>query len=420
MNKRGCLLVTLLVFLVSIMPFGIVKNVNGLYMSDVAIYIRADGSVEPALAPVVSEDNRTYLLNDDVLFSSQVEYGLVIERNDTVFDGQGHALSNGTSSYGTGVTLNTVENVMVRNLSVHGFVTGVSVYASTANIEDCNFTGNAGNGVWLSNSALTNVTGSNLSGNVQSGIRALSLSECRISGNVLENNGQGLWLEQSSLNNSIFDNVFRKNSNTGVQIQSCSNVAFMGNRITSSGAFGLAMANSKNNTVVGNRIDGQRNPTYGFGIELATNSANNTFYHNDFVNNTQHVYIYPSANYTNIWDNGYPSGGNYWDTYLESDIYSGPSQNETGSDGIIDLPYYFFNESRQNVDRYPLSQEYQIPELGLSTVALVLSASSIICLLATWKRRQKKLRHVLNMRSRFLLHFLGLIVYCGSRHCDDG
>jgi hypothetical protein len=39
------------------------------------------------------------------------------------------------------------------------------------------------------------------------------------------------------------------------------------------------------------------------------------------------------------WDNGYPSGGNYWSDYTGTDNYSGPSQNIPGSDGIGDVNY---------------------------------------------------------------------------------
>jgi PKD repeat protein len=41
----------------------------------------------------------------------------------------------------------------------------------------------------------------------------------------------------------------------------------------------------------------------------------------------------------NVWDDGYPSGGNYWNDYAGTDLYSGPYQNETGSDGIGDTWY---------------------------------------------------------------------------------
>jgi hypothetical protein len=52
-----------------------------------------------------------------------------------------------------------------------------------------------------------------------------------------------------------------------------------------------------------------------------------------------------------MWDDGYPSGGNYWSDYRGVDLYSGPYQNETGSDGIGDTPYVI---DENNVDHYPL------------------------------------------------------------------
>ena len=53
----------------------------------------------------------------------------------------------------------------------------------------------------------------------------------------------------------------------------------------------------------------------------------------------------------NNWDYGYPSGGNYWSDYNGTDVYSGPYQNETGSDGKGDTPYSI---DEYNVDDYPL------------------------------------------------------------------
>jgi len=59
----------------------------------------------------------------------------------------------------------------------------------------------------------------------------------------------------------------------------------------------------------------------------------------------------PRAGLINTWDNGYPSGGNYWSDYTDVDNYSGSYQNETGSDGIWDHPHTI---DANNQDRYPL------------------------------------------------------------------
>jgi hypothetical protein len=85
---------------------------------------------------------------------------------------------------------------------------------------------------------------------------------------------------------------------------------------------------------------------------LLTSSSNNTLYHNNFVNNTLQA---GSDSPTNTWDNGYPSGGNYWSDYNGSDLYSGPFQNVTGSDGIGDTPYVI---DANDIDHYPLMNPY--------------------------------------------------------------
>ena len=41
----------------------------------------------------------------------------------------------------------------------------------------------------------------------------------------------------------------------------------------------------------------------------------------------------------NVWDYGYPSGGNYWSDYVGVDAKSGPHQDLLGSDGVGDTLY---------------------------------------------------------------------------------
>ena len=62
--------------------------------------------------------------------------------------------------------------------------------------------------------------------------------------------------------------------------------------------------------------------------------------------------MYDKDECDNSWDNGYPSGGNFWGYYPpEDDIYSGPDQDIPGRDGIRDTPKYIYTHG---VDRYPL------------------------------------------------------------------
>ena len=52
------------------------------------------------------------------------------------------------------------------------------------------------------------------------------------------------------------------------------------------------------------------------------------------------------------WDDGYPSGGNYYLDYSGEDRYHGPNQSIPGSDGIGDTPYTI--PDANNKDYYPL------------------------------------------------------------------
>jgi parallel beta-helix repeat protein len=116
-----------------------------------------------------------------------------------------------------------------------------------------------------------------------------------------------------------------------------------GNSITNN-SLGITLhGSSDNNVITGNTLE--ENPS---GIYISS-SSNNHVYHNNFIHNTVQASFYGS---TNSWDNGYPSGGNYWSDNNGTDLYRGPYQNETGSDGIADYPYYLDETSQK--DGYPL------------------------------------------------------------------
>jgi hypothetical protein len=87
----------------------------------------------------------------------------------------------------------------------------------------------------------------------------------------------------------------------------------------------------------------------------SSTESNNTIYHNSFVNNGKQVSTsgspLPSPAPLNVWNDGYPSGGNYWSDYTGVDVKSGPNQDQPGSDGIGDTPYTI---DSNNMDHYPL------------------------------------------------------------------
>ncbi len=104
-----------------------------------------------------------------------------------------------------------------------------------------------------------------------------------------------------------------------------------------------------------------------YGVCLNGSSANR-IYHCSFVNNTNHALVDGSAN---TWDDGYPSGGNYWSNYAGADVYRGIYQNETNSDGVGDTPNVM---NVNNVDHYPLTKPYA----GLHDIGVLASVSKTI------------------------------------------
>ncbi|MCI4340932.1 MAG: hypothetical protein L3K11_00930, partial [Thermoplasmata archaeon] len=71
-------------------------------------------------------------------------------------------------------------------------------------------------------------------------------------------------------------------------------------------------------------------------------------YHNDFVAVQKWVLLGAPIL---AWDNGYPSGGNYWSNYTGGDRFRGVSQDTPGADGIGDTPMVV---NATEADRYPL------------------------------------------------------------------
>lgn len=222
-------------------------------------------------------------------------------------------------------------NVTAENLSLENNEILVA-FTKNSSISGNNITSG---GIELAYSSFVNLTRSAIS-NGQSGISIYHSDNNTVAkNNITQNNYHGIQLQTSSCNTVFGNNV--KNSRTGVELTESSN----------------------NNTIFGNNITD--NKYYGF---LIGNSSCNKIFHNNFINNGLQAVCsqYPSPICLNDWDNGYPSGGNYWSDYNGTDLYSGTyPQSENGSDGIGDT---FYN-SYGAVDRYPLMQPIKTFEAGV-------------------------------------------------------
>jgi parallel beta-helix repeat protein len=128
----------------------------------------------------------------------------------------------------------------------------------------------------------------------------------------------------------------------GIHLLNSTSCTIIGNNITDN-IDGIRIDNSTNNSIIGNNITANRHGIHPY--------EGNVFYHNNFINSSDRDIFFDSTNNVDTWDNGYPSGGNYWSNYTGIDEKKGSSQSDTGSDGIGDTPHII---SSNNTDGYPL------------------------------------------------------------------
>jgi len=321
------------------------------------IYIRADGSIEGT--NTIQRDGNVYT------FTGDISDFLVVERDNIVVDGAGHVLEGaGTEN---GIFLDGRSNVTIKNITVRKFNCGIYLNSSSGNTISVNNITNNFYGILLDSfSSSNNISANNITANYGSSIYLSRSPGNTLYANNITNNGYGVFLIGSSNYNSLSGNNITANNFHGIYLDYFSNYnSIRGNNITNNGVDGIYIEYSDENSVSGNYIA----DNHYSGIELEGSSSNsvsenniinnyygirldyypnNLIHHNNFVGNAEQVFSIDSVS---VWDDGYPSGGNYWSDYSGVDLNSGPYQNETGSDGIGDTNYTI---STDNNDRYPL------------------------------------------------------------------
>jgi len=171
----------------------------------------------------------------------------------------------------------------------------------------------------------------------------ISKDEVTFSGFTIRNAGgdiyyAGILLDSDKVN--ITNNIIEKNYNGMIFCYSSNDNIISGNIIRNNDWNGIYMNKfCKRNIIIENNFE--NNNYAGIGI---TDASQNEVYHNNFLGNRLNAY----DDSNNIWDDGYPSGGNYWDDY------KGKDKNK---DGIGDIPYPIPPDG-VNKDRYPLIQPY--------------------------------------------------------------
>ena len=236
-------------------------------------------------------------------------------------------------------------------------------------------------GIWVSGSARNTLTDNTLISNSNSGIELIHSTGHLLAGNVMTGDGIEIYgsapefwnthsIDTSNAVNgrpvrywknrtggtvppgagqvilaSCIDVVVEKqnisNTQRGIDLGFSSGATIVNNDISNSGR-GIGLIFSDDNEVYLNSLSNN-----GIGINVEY-SDGNRIYHNVFMENQGQA---RTENSDSEWDDGYPSGGNYWSDYAWTDVMSGPAQDQPGSDGIGDIPRGIWLDEE---DRYPL------------------------------------------------------------------
>jgi parallel beta-helix repeat protein len=220
-----------------------------------------------------------------------------------------------------GISLRNVTNTIVGRNSIEGFLIGLNV----AGVED----------------SLNN--------------RAYISTNNYLRGNIIKNSSWGCFIIMSE-GTQFIDNIVNESRN-GMLVRDSDNITISLNRVSANEERGLVARNMTASHVIKNLI----RDSGGCGVFLEQ-SNDNAVWGNAFIHNRYNTSGIDSAHpgqtsqiecWDNVWNAGYPDGGNYWSDYVGSDEYSGIDQSIPGCDWIGDEPY----ANSALTDQYPIMKE---------------------------------------------------------------
>lgn len=374
------------------------------------IRIKADGSVDPPTAPLLTVDKVTYTLTSDLIISSGD--GIIIEKDNVILDGKNHTVEGQGGGTVSGIKLVKRSGVTIKNIVVKGFYYGIYLADSSGvSVSASNLTSNWGYGIFLERSSGNTISGCSLSRNALFDVYLTLSSGNTVRGNVLIGNGlftntPGNSVEDNTINGKplvyleektgltvadagqvilirckdvIVENLNLSGSGFGVLLLHTSNSVIRGNVIARMGYYGVILFNSSHNVITGNLVSRS-----GEGVHLTAGSSKNVVTGNVISNNYHsNLFIFRSSDNViakNIISNGsygiflhYSSGNkiylndfvsnkrqvvatncsNAWDDGTKGNYWSDYTGTDANNDGIWDKPYTI---DLGNQDRYPLVQ----------------------------------------------------------------
>ncbi|MDT8782743.1 MAG: hypothetical protein IAX22_08905 [Candidatus Bathyarchaeota archaeon] len=243
--------------------------------------------------------------------------------------GRTELFASGWASFENAVVIN-VDGVVFSNFTINSNGGTIAVFANRTVIADNKINRSMDCTSIAVNGHYNNITGNHIGNyhgltvagtfNVIAGNYAKSVS-VQYNSNVIYNNTLGTLILGSSNFSCVSKNMFPP-----------SPIVY---------STGISLINCYNNDIYANYV---ANHTFPFSV---WQSENNTFYHNNFVNNLYLVKDYDwFSTFPNFLDNGFE--GNFWSGYNGSDV---------NCDGLGDTPYVL---DENLTDNHPLIYPYDI------------------------------------------------------------
>jgi len=292
------------------------------------VYIRADGSVDPANAPV-HRNGDIYTLNGDITSDAE---GVVIERDNIILDGASHTVQGiETANQYDGICLFGRNNVTVKNLKIKGFGGGIGLLESQKIFLLNNSITQSSNGIWLDNSSDNTLHGNSLSSCTNYGLSVCwsanntfsqnSISDCSFGFTIW---GQICLTYPTPLPYNTDDYVqWFDSSNTidgkpvyylvdksdllidaanypqvgYLTLVNCVNITVTGLTLTNNGQ-GLLLVNTNSSKIIGNKVENNFD-----GLGCVANSCNNTLSGNEVKHNDHGISINCASNGNSLLDN---------------------------------------------------------------------------------------------------------------------
>lgn len=317
--------------------FGDVIEVNVNYVNITGFMVTGSGSYYNDAGIKTNSVSFVSIENNNISFNQYQGIFLTpISNNTKIFN---NIISNNKQGIHVMGYNNNIQNNYIGSNNGSGIIDGYN------NIIKCNTIVHNGGGINSPENSL--IINNTISFNKADGIGIHLYGRNEIKNNTITfNNLNGISFG-SSLRNNVTDNNISHNQINGIYIIEC-DFAFR------------SRLSSCSNLITANIIS--YNEEYGIYIW----GVSNRIFKNNFIHNSNQSYDNKNSSYWNI---SYPIGGNYWSDYNGTDQFSGPNQDQPGSDGIGDTPYTNITGSAGPQDNYPLMQPINWTPLNPGTLS---------------------------------------------------